>query len=118
MSASNSAWLIAPLSSSDFACAIWSAGELPATDLMYVVLLRLDLLHLRLAAVGHAIVLRDQVDEDAEVRQEDDEDDPDRLHPAADVAPRKTSANTVISSQIQMMNTKKMTIDQRTSRNG
>ena len=31
---------------------------------------------------------------------------------------RKMSANTVISSQIQMMNAKKMTIDQRTSRNG
>ena len=31
---------------------------------------------------------------------------------------RKTSANTVIRSQIQMTNAKKMTIDQRTSRNG
>ncbi len=31
---------------------------------------------------------------------------------------RKISAKTVISSQIQITNAKKMTIDQRTSRNG
>jgi hypothetical protein len=43
-------------------------------------------------ALRHAIVLRDQVDEDAEEGQEDHEDDPEGFGPTADVSTPKDVA--------------------------
>ena len=85
--ASNSACVIAPESSSFLAFSISSAG-LPARDRLDVRrLLRLRRLHRLHVALRHPGVVRDQVDEHAEERQDDDEDDPERLREAARVVP-------------------------------
>ena len=79
---SYSAWVIAPLSSRALAFSISAAPPPPATSRMYCCC-ACGLLHVPL---GHRLVLRDQVDEDAEERQDDHEDDPEHLRAAADVA--------------------------------
>ena len=75
--ASNSACVIAPLSRSCFAFSI-SAAAPPLDGRLADVLVELVTLRPRplQLALGHPDVLRDQVDEDAEERQEDREDDP------------------------------------------
>jgi len=52
-----------------------------------VVRLRLRCLRPRRGALPHALAVGDQVDEDAKVGQDDDEDAPGGLRPAADVVP-------------------------------
>ena len=63
-------------------------------------------------------MLFDQVDEYAQVGQDDDEDDPIVLAPVRMSSRRKMSVKTVIRIQIQITNVKKMSIVQNTSRNG
>jgi hypothetical protein len=82
--ASNSSWVIVPESSSSLALAI-SPADPPrrlAHVLVELILLSLGLLR---AALAHAVVLGDQIDQHAEPRQDDDEDHPERLGEAADV---------------------------------
>ena len=82
---SNSAWVIAPESSSDFAFAISSDG-LGAGDRLDVLILGgLVLLGLGGAALGHALAAGDQVDQQRQERHEDQEDDPDGLPPAVEL---------------------------------
>ncbi len=70
------------------------------------------------AAVGHPVVVEDQIGQHAEERQHDHE-----YHQAALAQPemsrrRKTSIRTVIAIQIQMTQAKKIRIVQKMLRNG
>ena len=77
---------MAPASSIARAWAIWSTGVVwPATSPDVGVLLLLRQLGATGGALGHATAPHDQVDERGEERQEDQGDDPDRLHDAGGV---------------------------------
>ena len=113
----NSASLITPFARRSASLAISSAA-LPRRrrDALDVVAHRRVL---RLAAsqrvLLHLVAAGDQVDEHAEVRQDDDEDRSRAPWPIRDRSwLRKMSLKTMISSQIQMKNRKNQSIDQKT----
>ncbi len=109
-----------PLSSSPLALSICSVGVGLGGDglldvgveLVFGLLLGFE------RPFGHAVVLGDQVDEDAEVGQHDDEDDPQDLRPPEVSWRRKMSAEDDEQSQSQTTKPKKISIVQKTSRNG
>ena len=119
MSASNSACVIAPAVEELLGLVDLRRRAATGRRLAHVgvplLLLRPRVLQI---ALRHPDVLRDQVDEHAEERQQDREDDPAGLAQAGESWRRKMSANTVNSSQIHRIHTKKMTIVHIRSRNG
>ena len=83
---SNSAWLMAPESSSALASAIWLAGvvDLPATCWMYSCWAACCCGHCLHLPLGHAAAPGDQVDERAEPGNEDQQYRPAGLAPTAE----------------------------------
>jgi hypothetical protein len=102
---SNSAWVIVPLASNwlAFSISLAGAGAVAAAGHRPDAVVELGLRRLGVArtALGHVPAVGDEVDEHAEVRQHDHEDDPARLDPAGHVVRRNRSMKTVMSSQNQ-----------------